>query len=491
MKICATARWPGPILWLLCVLACASCGRLSFDSRTVAESAPNQEEAPVDFDLDRIKQRGVLKVVIENSSTSYFVYKGRPMGFDYELLKRYADHLGVRLQLVVTPELEEGFGKLNNGEGDILAYNLTVTNERRKRINFTNYHNLVKLVLVQRKPEQWRQMKAHELENLLIRNPIDLIGKEIVVRGGSSYISRLKNLSDEIGGDIVIVPAFAGLTTENLIEKVARGEIQYTVAEEDVAALNATYYSMLDVQMPVSLPQQCAWGVRKNSPLLLQSLNDWINQMRQSPDYNLIYRRYYFSTKVFSDLAQGSFSNLRGNKISVYDESIKAMALELDWDWKLLAAMIFKESRFDRHAKSWAGAIGLMQVMPETGERYGLKESDLLDPEKNLAAGVKYLKWLDDYWKGRIADEEERVKFVLASYNVGPGHVFDAVKLTEKYHGNTAKWDEVAGYLRRKAEPNYFNDPVAEFGYCRGNEPVDYVAEILLLYDQYRQVIAV
>lgn len=442
-----------------------------------------------DFDLEDIKARGVLKVIIENSSTSYFIYKGQPMGYDYELLQRYAEHVGVRLQFIVTQDLEEGFKKLNRGEGDILAYNLTVTNERRQRISFTRYHNLVRLVLIQRKMEDWHQMKLHEIEAALLRNPVDLIGEEIVVRKGSSYVSRLKNLSDEIGGEINIVEAGPEETTENLIHKVATGQIKYTVAEENVALLNATYFPILDVNTAVSLPQQIAWGVRKNGHQLLSSLNSWIDQMRKEADYYVIYNRYFKNSKTYTLLAQSDFSNLRTNSISPYDEKIKEMAHMLDWDWKLLAALIQKESQFDPKAKSWAGAVGLMQLVPETGKQYGAR--NLTDPVQNIQAGVKYLQWLDQLWTNRIPDKKERTKFVLASYNVGQGHVIDAVKLTEKHHGDPTKWSDVSEYLLKKAEPNYFNDPVVEFGYCRGEEPYNYVIDILSLFDQYSQMISV
>ncbi len=473
------------------LLTIYGCGKPTSGSDPKQTGSDSVGEAVASFDLDEIKARGVLKVIIENSSTSYFIYKGRPMGYDYELLKRYADHIGIKLQFVVTPELEEGFRKLNSGEGDILAYNLTVTNERRQRIAFTHYHSLVRQVLVQRKPDGWRNMKLHEIEASLIRNPVDLIGKEVVVRMGSSYISRLKNLSDEIGGNITIVPAFSNLTTENLIHQVARGEIQYTVAEEDVAVLNANYFSNLDVKTALSLPQQSAWGVRKNAPRLLESLNTWIDEMRVSPDYNLIYAKYFHNSKVFSQLARGSFSSLEGSKISAYDATIKSLAADLGWDWKLLAAMIFVESKFDPKAKSWAGAVGMMQLLPETAIMYGLKESDLTDPVKNMTGGTKYLKWLDELWKERVPDNDERIKFVLASYNVGQGHVIDAARLTAKHHGHPDRWDQVSVYLLRKSEPNYFNDPDVQFGYCRGEEPVNYVVEILLLFDQYSQMIPV
>ena len=150
-----------------------------------------------------------------------------------------------------------------------------------------------------------------------------------------------------------------------------------------------------------------------------------------------------------------------------------------------MAALIFQESRFDPKTKSWAGAIGLMQVMPRTGSEYGAK--DLFDPEQNLMAGTSHLLWLNDYWKKEILDEEELEKFMFGSYNVGQGHVRDAMRLAEKYGKDPAKWDDnVAYFLQMKSKPKYFKDPVVKFGYCRGEEPVNYVKHIYYHYQQYR-----
>ncbi len=461
------------------------CGKTSFDTK--APGKPIKEKV-ADFDLDKIKSRGFLKVIIENSATSYSIYKGQPLGYDYELLQRYAQEIDIKLQFVITQDLEEGFVKLNSGEGDIMAYNLTITKERRKRIAFTHAHNSVRLVLVQRKPAEYRELKIHETEAQLLRNPINLIGEEIVVRKGSSYIERLNNLSDEIGGDIVLVPASAEETTENLIRDVALGKIQYTVAEENVAMLNATYYPILDVNTAVSFPQQIAWGIRKNAPMLEKSLNNWIDSMQTTSDYHVIYNRYFKNPKTYTLLAKSDYSNLSSNKLSPFDEEIKKGAELLGWDWKLLAALIYKESQFKPKAKSWAGAVGLMQLLPETGKQYGAK--NLTNPAENISAGVKYLQWLDNLWMERLPDKQERIKFVLASYNVGQGHVIDAVKLSEKYNGTGDVWNDVSDYLLKKSEPKYFNDPVVEFGYCRGAEPVNYVEDILSLFDQYKQMIS-
>ena len=378
---------------------------------------------------------------------------------------------------------------MNAGEGDILAYNLTVTKERKKRIAFTNYLNLQRQVLIQRKPEDWRQMKLHEIEAELIRNLVDLIGKEVYVREYSSYYDRLVNLSNEIGGDIKIVPGDNNIETEELIRQVALGEINYTVAEEDVARVNLTYYPNLDIKTAVSFPTQIAWGVRKNSTTLLSELNLWIGKMRKSTDYYVIYDKYFRSSKSALRRSRSKYFSLNSNEggISPYDSIIKNAADEIGWDWYLLAAQIFRESKFDPKAESWAGAMGLMQVLPRTAEQYGV--TDLFDPTENVHAGISQIKWLQDQWEDKIEDPEERLKFVLASYNVGLGHLQDAVRLTEKYGGDITKWNDVKEYLLKKSYKKYYNDSVVEFGYCRGTEPVQYVSLILDIYATYKELL--
>ncbi|MEM9337513.1 MAG: transporter substrate-binding domain-containing protein [Bacteroidota bacterium] len=421
---------------------------------------------------------------MDNSSTGLFIYKGETLGYEYELLKRYCNELGVELRIDITQNLLEAFNKLNAGAGDIMAHNLTVTKERKRKIAFTHYHTQQHLVLVQKKPVDWRALKQHEIEAELIRNPIDLIGKEVVVRSHSSYHDRLVNLSEEIGGDILIIPGDSDAETEQLIQDVARGKIAFTVAEKNVAQVNATYYQNLDIKTAISFPQQIAWGVRKNAPDLQNSLNDWIIEMRKSTDYYVIYDKYFKSSKDYVKRKKSKFSSIRGEHISPYDSLIKLAAADLQWDWRLLASQIFNESGFDVKAKSWAGALGLMQVLPSTGKSYGITQ--LLDPYQNILAGKRHLLWLQNSWNEDIQDPREKIKFVLASYNVGRGHVLDAVRLTKKYDGNPKKWVDVKEFLLKKSYSAYYDDPVVEFGYCRGIEPVKYVEAILESYLNYK-----
>ncbi len=408
------------------------------------------------------------------------------MGFEYELLKRFTDSHGLELQIIINKNLEEAFSRLNLGEVDVLAYDLSITRDRKEKIAFTRPHNHMRQVLVQRKPEGWENMHANTMEQKLLRNQVNLIGKKVHVRYQSAHLFRMKNLSDEIGGDIDIIEGPSDVETEELIRMVAEGTIDYTIAEEDVAQVNANYYDHLDVRTPVSFPQQIAWGVRKTSDSLKIILDDWFSVIKNSPIYVAIYNRYFESRRSLLN-PSNQFVAIEGGQLSPYDPLIKAAASELSWDWRLLAAQIYHESRFNPLAESWAGAKGLMQLMPMTLKSHGIQNP--FDPQQNILAGKRHIRWLNNIWKEEVADPNERVKFILASYNVGQGHVQDAVNLAEKNGYSGEDWSVVEQYLLKKSNSKYYTDPVVKYGYCRGTETVRYVSNVMSLYENYKKLL--
>ncbi|ACF12845.1 Lytic transglycosylase catalytic [Chloroherpeton thalassium ATCC 35110] len=467
-------------------LACSN-EKITEDTQSSKEDHENQPS--VHIDLPQIKKRKKLIAITSYCATCYFIYRGKPMGFEYELLERLAKHLDVDLEIVVAENLNDVVKMLNEGKGDIIAYGMTITQARQKKLAFTEHYTTTRQVLVQRKPNNWRRMKHHQIEKSLIRNQIDLIGKSVHVRRNSSYYARLKTLSNELGGDINIVEVPGYLETEELIQMVAEGKIDYTVADQNIAFINKTYYPDLDVETPISFPQKIAWAVRKNSPELLAAVDDWILETKRTTDYHVIYNKYFKNRKAYKRRIESPFYSKTGEKISQYDALIKKSAKELGWDWLLLASMIYQESRFDPNATSWVGAKGLMQVVPETAEPYGV--TNLYDPKQNILAGTKYLIYLMDFWK-TIPDSLERIKFVMASYNVGAGHILDAQRLAEKYGSDPNVWtDHVEKYILLKSEKKYYYDEAVRNGYCRGAEPYNYVREIWSRYSHYRQVLEI
>ncbi|MFO7827582.1 MAG: transporter substrate-binding domain-containing protein [Bacteroidales bacterium] len=437
--------------------------------------------------LERIQKRGKIIAVTDFNSTNYFIYRGEPMGYQYELLKLLADHLDVDLEVAVENDVDKNFEMLFEKECDIIAINLTKTKERSKIIDFTYPHSQTRQVLVQRKPANWRNLTKDELDSKLIRNQLDLADKIVYVQKGTSYAQRIKNLSDEIGDSIIIIEK-ADLEVEQLIELVASGEIDYTVADENIAMVNQTYYPVLDIETAISFPQSIAWGVRQEDDSLRIAIDHWLKEFKKTLDYALIYNKYFKSPRS-AKIVESEYYTITSGKVSEYDEYIKEYSKIIDWDWRLIASLIYQESRFKSNVKSWAGAYGLMQLMPSTANRFGVSKSS--PPEKNIKAGIQFIKWLDKRFENRgITDDEEKTKFILASYNVGLGHILDARRLADKYGKNPDVWENhVDEFILKKSNPKYYRDPVVKYGYCRGSETYHYVYQILDRYEHYKNIL--
>lgn len=437
--------------------------------------------------IEKIRKRGKLVAVMDFNSTNYFIYRGEPMGYQYELLNILANELGVKLEVKVENDINENFQMLKKGECDIIAINLTVTKERAKIIDFTIPHSRTRQVLVQRKPDNWMRLSDQEIEANLIRNQLDLAGKVVFVQKGSSYEQRMINLSDEIGDSIRLIER-SDYEVEELIELVANGEIDYTVADENVAMVNQMYYPNLDIATAVSFPQNLAWGLRKSDDELKKEINKWLSDFKNTTQYALIYNKYFKNPRS-QRIVESDYYAINSGRVSNYDEYIKKYSKEINWDWRLLASLIYQESRFKPTVKSWAGAYGLMQLMPTTARRFGVNSTS--PPEKQIEAGVEFIKWLDKRFENRgITEDDEKIKFILASYNVGLGHILDARRLAEKGGKNPDIWENnVDEYILKKSNPKYYNDPVVKYGYCRGSETYNYVYQILDRYEHYKNII--
>jgi len=446
-----------------------------------------QKTKVVTRDLTDIQKEGTLKVVTSYSSTSYFLYKGQPMGYEYDLLKRFAKHLNVKLDIHISNNLDTMFYLLNSGKVDLIAHGLTITKERKRIVHFSDYLYLTHQVLVQRKPKNWRKKSWSKIQASLIHDAIELIDDTVSVRNNTAYITRLKNLGEETGGTIYIDTIYDDLSTERIIEMVANGQIKYTVADNNIAHINASYYPQLDVSVPVSFSQRLAWAVRKQSPEFEQTLNEWIKTMKSGVAYYAIYNKYFRNKQGFRRRGNSEYFSLNGNNISQYDALIQAGADSLRWDWRFLAAMVYQESKFNPGLESVKGAKGLMQLMPRTAQHYGVR--DINNPEQNITAAVKMLSAL---WKRfeDIPDSIQRIKFTIASYNCGYGHIIDARNMARKDSMDANIWDNnVAEAILKLSYPVNYKQSFIKYGYVRGVEPFSYVKEIFDRYENYVQFV--
>ena len=453
------------IIPLLLVLFCCMLGCRNKQHNKVNENVR---------DLSQIKDSGELVVLTLYSSTSYFNYRGQEMGFQYELSEQFAKSMGLKLRIEVANSVDELIRKLLAGEGDMIAYNLPITKEWKDSILYCGEDIITHQVIVQ-------QGKSKSLKDVT-----ELVGKDIYVKPGK-YYDRLVNLNNELGGGIKIhLMNKDTIITEDLIEMVANGKIDYTLADNNIARLNKTYYNNIDIKLNISFPQRSAWAVRTNEPELAKAVDKWAENNTKSPKYKEILKRYFELSKN-SPIPE--VLSIKKGQISVYDPLFKKYAKEQGWDWRLIAAQAYHESRFDTSVVSWAGAKGLMQIMPRTARSNGLADKDIQNPEKNIATAIKIMASLDRSFS-TIEDPQERMKFILASYNSGIGHVLDAIALTKKYGKDPQKWDgNVAEYILLKSNPEYFNDEVCKFGYFRGRETYSYVNKVLKLYEYYKSKI--
>ena len=433
-----------------------------------------KEKIFAERDLKEIRQSDELVVLTLYGSTSYFDYRNEWMGYEYELAKKMANDWGLTLRVVVADNEADLERRLLAGEGDLVAYRLRMTNERKQNMLFANHSLITNQVLVQ------------AVSDSMLTDISELIGREVYVTQGK-YFERLSHYNDEIGGGIDICVAPDSLSVEDLIRMVAERQISFTIADNDIALLNKTYYRSIDIKLPVSFPQRSAWAVRRSSPELMDAVNQWFEKNAQTRFYTSLYRKYFYRNKFFDSDDNGDTAPfLSGGAISLFDNIIKQQATSIGWDWRLLAALIHSESRFNPEAESWAGAVGLMQLMPATARKMGITDEEFLQPEPNIKAGVLYLRHLDRIFRS-VEDREERKKFMLAAYNSGEAHIFDARALAIKYNKNPNVWDDnVDIYIRLKSNPEYYNDEVCKYGYARGEETYQYVQKVLARFEYYK-----
>lgn len=412
-----------------------------------------------------------LRAVTLYGPTSYFIYKGEPMGYDYTLLKDFAASQHQALKLEVAPSLSAAIEMLDDGQAELLAYNVPITAHYRKLVLACGPESYSTQVLVQPKVKGTGA----------ISDVTGLVGKDVYVIDDSKYLRRLKNLNEELAADInihTVSPDSA--TAEDLIAMVSAGEIPYTVVDSDIALLNETYFHDLDISTEVSTPQRASWAVALGNEKLADKVNTWFASEQEATTNADLLKRFYEMSKGEPyrqfDFTKGYISN--------YDNLFKRYSDNIDWDWRLMAAQAYAESLFNPKARSWVGARGLMQIMPRTGRGYGAKVTTLNDPEVSVRVASRLLADLNRYLIDLVPNDKERRKFILAAYNCGIAHVYDAIALAKKHGLDPQVWDDnVEKALLMKMNPQYYNDPVVKYGYARGSETSTYVKRIMDFYD--------
>jgi membrane-bound lytic murein transglycosylase F len=435
----------------------------------------------VSFDLDSIKKRGKIILLTENSASTYYLYRNQIRGFDYEMVRAYAKHLGVKLEVIILDDVDKMFEMLNSGKGDIIASNLTITPERLCHVAFTSPVYQTRQVLVQRKiyPDNTATPQ------ILVHDSTQINLLPIWVHRYSSFYQRLLDIETKTGMDINIQDAPGEISTDDLIRLVDDGSIPATVTDENLAQMETMSYNEIDVSVPITGMQDIGWALRHNATDLLNSLNKWLGLKKTQSKLATTYDNY-FSVEDFEPYSKNYvMPPLLPGAISPFDSLLKIHAGQIGWDWRLLAALAYQESRFNPNAQSRSGAYGLMQLMPETAMRFGCDSAP--GTECSVAACVKYLKYLQGLWKKRVPNPTERNKFVLASYNIGQGHIIDAQNLAKELGMADTVWDgNVAEALLLKQQEKYYTMACVKHGFCHAKEPYHFVGKILALFEHYK-----
>lgn len=410
-----------------------------------------------------------LRIATIYSPLSYFLYRDEAMGYDYALVAEFAKAKGMALEVEVAPSLDGAIEMVNTGKADVVAYQIPVNSEFKARVHHCGPTFETTQVLVQRRGT-----------DSIVTDVTQLPGRDIYVVDSSKYHQRLRHLNEELGGGIRIHTLNRdSIVAEDLIAMVNDGKIPMTVIDSDLARINRTYYPRLDITVALSFPQKARWATAPDHAWLGDSIDTWLSSDKPR-ERNLALLKTYFEMSKQSPTALTY--TFHGGRLSPYDGLFRLYASE-GHDWRLLGAICFVESRFDNSVTSWAGARGIMQIMPSTARANGVDPASLTDPETSIRLAARLLKTLDRTMRPYVKDPAERVKFVLASYNAGAAHIIDAIALARKHGYNPAVWEgNVAEALRLKSNPAYYNDEVVRYGYFRGTQTIEYVGAVMRFY---------
>ncbi len=413
--------------------------------------------------LERIQESGTITVITRNNAHCYYTYRDQDMGFEYDLAKAFADFLGVELKVKVSESWDQLLPSLDKGDGEFVAASLTITPSRSESVDFSKgYLSVQQKAIIHKKNKE-------------IKSIDDLKGKSVHVRQGTSYEERLRTLKRD--GLDMRIKVREDVLTEELMEAIAQGEIEVTIADSNVALLNRRYYPDVRIAFPIEKPQSLGWAVKKGERALLSKINEFFETIQENGTFEDIYNRYYAYAERFDHLDIKRFQERIESRLPRYEKTIKQAADLYGFDWRLIAALIYQESQFSPWAKSFSGVRGLMQLTLPTAREMGV--NNRLNPKESIMGGARYLRQLHDLYDR--APEPDRTLIALAAYNVGKGHVLDARRLASKMSLDPNKWSSLEKTLPLLRQRKYYKN--SRFGYCRGREPVFHVQNILTYYD--------
>lgn len=420
--------------------------------------------------LDEIKKTKVLNVVLLNAPSTYYIGTDGAQGFEYDLLHAYAEHLGATLKITTVNTIKEAikFSKLPTTH--ITSASLAKTKEREKSFNFgPSYFEVQEQVICNR-----GMLGSGKFP----RDVEDLLGLRITVGEGTSYSETIKSLQND--GFDINATYNSELSTEELLEQVASHKIDCTIADSNIYALNQRYFPRIALAFVVSEREQLAWVLASGSKELEADMYSWFNSYNQSGKLVQLKDHYYSYVLFFDYYNNKMFYKRIKSRLPKYKKYFEKYGSQYNIPWTLLAAQSYQESHWNPKAKSFTGVRGLMMLTRRTAKLLGVKNR--LSPSQSIRGGTRHLNQMIKNVPKEV-EGEDRLKFALAAYNVGMGHIKDAQTLSKKMGLNQNIWSDLKKALPLLSQKRYYQ--TLKHGYARGSEPVRYVDSI---YD-YRDIL--
>ena len=426
--------------------------------------------------LSTIKKEKELRVVLLNAPSTYYIGTNGPKGFEYDLLKSYADYLGVSLKITAVNTVKEAIEKGKSKDIHIISASLTKTPQREKEFNFgPSYFEVQQQVICNR----------GMIRNKSFPRTIEsLEGLNIKVGEGTSYSETIRALARD--GFDINASFTSEYSTEELLAQVSSHTIDCTVADSNIYALNLRYYPEMDMAFTISEREQLAWVLPKGSDNLEVDMYAWLNDFNQRGKMAELKDHYYSNIHFFDYYDNKMFYKRIKQRLPKYRNMFERAAKRYKVPWKLLAAIAYQESHWNPKAKSFTGVRGMMMLTKATARLLGIKNR--VDAKQSIVGGTRHIKQMIKFVP-KMVEGENRLKFALAAYNVGMGHIHDAQKLAKRLGYNPNIWSDLKQVLPLLSKKKYYR--TLKYGYARGEEPVKYVEsifgyrDILENYDRY------
>lgn len=431
-------------------------------------------------DLDEILARGTLRVLTRNNSSHYFVLRGEQWGFQYELAQRFAERLGVRLQMVVPEDRDSLTNALLEGEGDIIAAGMTITAGRGERVVFSPAVTHARRVVV-----------THEDIVKRLEQPAELSRFVLHLNFRSTTFSMAQAYQRRLGLPLLVQDVPPDVEMEEMLRRVGAGEYEATIVDENLLRLEQAAGTPVEARIPIGASIAKGWAFRPSATRLTEEAAAFIERHQRDGLIRVLYAKYFLpSTRLARGARDFEFRADEEGRISPYDDIFRRVGGETGIDWRLLAALAYSESRFNPTVRSAFGALGLMQVMPSTARQVkGIRlpkdpERALLEPELNIQLGARYLSWLMARFEQEGVSRKQQIRFALAAYNAGLGHIMDARELARRTGRDPNLWfGNVEQAIQLKKDRKWH--ATTRFGFCRADQVINYVSRIQTRYDVY------